>query len=352
MMGEAVAPAAPPKPAGGGPKRSRRPGRGLLLVLAAVAVCLALVVLLLPRVTDRGLPGVPPEEPPPLSMPDRVVGGYWMKWHNSHSIRLADVDPRYNVVYLAFAVGQPGTGALHFRQSAQPQAQFREDVATLHGRGTRLILSIGGEDGHVDLSTPQSRQELVDSLIRIHHDEVPFDGIDWDIEAVPIDVDGALEVSHQLKQHFGPQFAITLAPPGGDRQEYKVLAQRLGDDLDYIGVQYYDYPTASQAERLSGVEHRTRELIDTYGIPPHKIVIGMAVVDARSREYHTGDGSGRLWTVESSLEGWNQLHDRFPGLRGVYLWEVSTDARLGGRWIASVAPEVIDTGSPTTEPTP
>lgn len=337
---------------GPGPSRRRR-FRRTGLVLGVVAICLGLVVLLLPRVLDNGLPGQSTfSEPAPLSMPDKVLGGYWMKWHSSNSVRLADIDPRYNVVYLAFAMGQHGTGALHFRQSVQPQNQFRADVETLHDRGTRIVLSIGGQDGYVDLSTPQRRQEMVDSLIRIHREEVPFDGIDWDIEAVPLDVEGAVEVSRQLKAHFGPDFAITLAPPGGDRAEYQVLAQQLGDDLDYIGVQYYDYPTSSQAERLSGVQHRTRELIDKYGISENQIVIGMAVVDEGSRRYATGDGPSHLWTVESSLEGWNQLQAQYPGLRGVYLWEISSDARLGGSWVNGLAGEVTDSPSPSTEPEP
>ena len=319
----------------------RRIRRAAVLVTLVVAGCLIAALLVL---VPRGSIGPPVvKEPPPSALPERVVGGYWMKWRESNSVRLADIDPRYNVVYVSFAEGAQGTGALQFRQTAQPPEQFAEDLATLRARGQRVILSIGGKHGYVDMSTPQRRQQMVDSLIRIHREEVPFDGIDWDIEYVPFDVDAALEVSAALKEHFGPNLAITLAPPGGDRNDYKEMARRLGDDLGYIGVQYYDYPAPDQTERLAGVQHRTRELQTVYGIPADKIVIGMAVVDENTDRY-AGADTTHYWTLDSSLQGWEELNKEFPGLRGVYLWEISGDAHLGGAWVANLAPAVGPNG--------
>ena len=324
----------------------RRPGRArkwrrAVLVLAVAAALLVGVGLL--QRTVR----LPDAEPRPVALPERVVGGYWMKWQESDSIRLADVDPRYNVVYLAFAQGREGTGALHFDQTAQPDEQFEQDVRTVRGRGQRLILSIGGEAGYVDMSTPQRRQEMVDSLIRIHREEVPFDGIDWDVETSAVDVEAAYEVTRELKDRLGPDLAVTLAPPGPSRNDYKDLARRLGDDLSYIGIQYYEYPTQTEQERIGGARHHTQELIEEYGIPADKIVIGMMVVDEDTGQYAPG-GVSRFWTVQSSQEGWKQIQENFPELRGVYLWEVSGDARLGGAWVANVAPQVT---ASTQQPT-
>lgn len=291
---------------------------------------------------------LPDREPAPVALPERVVGGYWMKWRESDSVRLADVDTGYNVIYLAFAQGREGSGALHFNQTAQPAEQFAADVETVRSRGQRLILSIGGEDGYVDMSTPERREQMVDSLIRIHREEVPYDGIDWDIETATVDVEAAYEVSRALKDHFGSDLAITLAPPGSTRDDYKELARRLGEDLSYIGIQYYEYPTETAEERIGGARHHTQELVEQYGIPADKIVIGMMVVDEDTGQYAPA-GPSRFWTVQSSQEGWRFLQERFPDLRGVYLWEISGDARLGGAWVQSLAPEVAAAGEQPTD---
>ena len=290
---------------------------------------------------------LPDREPAPVALPERVVGGYWMKWSNSRSVRLADVDQRYNVIYLSFAQGRSGTGALHFNQAAQSQAQFTQDVATVRARGQRVIMSIGGEGGHIDLSSQQRRQQMLDSLIQMRENEVVFDGIDWDIEQAVIDADGMHWVSMQLKQRYGQNFAITAAPQG-HRVEYKQFAQRMGSNLDFIGIQYYEYPTETAEERIGGARHHTQELVEQYGIPADKIVIGMMVVDEDTGQYAPA-GPSRFWTVQSSQEGWRFLQERFPDLRGVYLWEISGDARLGGAWVQNLAPEVAAAGEQPTD---
>ena len=44
--------------------------------------------------------------------------------------------------------------------------EFRADVDALRAAGTRVILSIGGQGGHVDLSSPERTQEFLDSVPR------------------------------------------------------------------------------------------------------------------------------------------------------------------------------------------
>lgn len=326
------------------PRRGARRWRRRILIALALVVALLVGLGILQRTGH-----LPTPEPRPAPLPEQVVGGYWMKWDESNSVRLADVDPRYNVIYLAFAQGREGTGALHFNQSAQPDEQFAEDLKTVRARGQRLILSIGGEAGYIDMSTPERRQEMVDSLIRIHREEVPYDGIDWDVETQTLDVENTYQVTRAVKDHLGDNLAVTLAPPGSSRDDYKELARRLGDDLSYIGIQYYEYPTDSQQERIGGARHHTEELIEKYGIPAERIVIGMMVIDEDNDGQYVPDGPSRFWTVQSSQEGWQYLRESFPGLRGVYLWEISGDARLGGQWIQNMAPLVTESPDEPTD---
>lgn len=276
----------------------------------------------------------------PMKLPAKVVGGYWMKWSNSRSVRLANVDQRYNVIYLSFAQGRSGTGALHFNQGAQSQAQFTQDVATVRARGQRVIMSIGGEGGHIDLSSQQRRQQMLDSLIQMRENEVVFDGIDWDIEQAVIDADGMHWVSMQLKQRYGQNFAITAAPQG-HRVEYKQFAQRMGSNLDFIGIQYYDYSEPSQASRCNSVQHRTNELINNYQVDPSRIGIGNRVQDYSER--YVGDsGASNWWSVNGAKNCWNTMEAKYPSLRGAYVWELSMDNRAGGRWINEVGAAVAN----------
>lgn len=271
--------------------------------------------------------------PDPQPLPEKVVGGYWTKWADSPSSRLREVDPRYNTVLLAFAQGTDGDGSVRFDQDVQSQESFVRDVHELRNRGTRVVLSIGGQDGRVDLAGPERGQEFVDSVVALR-EQFPFDGLDWDIEGQELDIPTMRDVSLQLRARFGSDFAVMMAP-GGHVVEYKQLAQELGNDLDFIGIQYYDYATASQQERIDDVKESTAELIEVYGLRPSQIGIGMRVFDEQSE--YTSDGEDTEWfTVEGSREAWRQLEALYPDLRGAYQWELGTDSRLGGRWISEV----------------
>lgn len=273
----------------------------------------------------------------PMPLPSKVVGGYWMKWNGS-SRPLAQTDTKYNVIYLSFAQGRSGTGALSFGQDVQSQTSFKQDVTTVRARGQRVIMSIGGEGGKVDLSTQQRRQELLDSLIQMRANEVTFDGIDWDIEQSTIDAQGMYWVSMQLKQRYGADFAITAAPQG-HRVEYKQWAQLMGNNLDFIGIQFYDYTESSQSSRCNSVQSRTNELISNYGVNPSKIGIGFRVQDY-SGNYVGDSGSSMWWSINGAKNCWNTTEAKYPTLRGAYVWEIELDRKAGGRWINEVGPVV------------
>lgn len=268
----------------------------------------------------------------PLALPEKVVGGYWLKWAESGSGRLADVDPRYNTVLLAFARGREGTGAVSFDQGVQSSDSFRQDVQTLRGRGQRVVLSIGGAGGFVDVGSERRREEFLGSVLALRSN-FSFDGLDWDVEGQELHVDNMVWVSQQLKERFGKDFSIMLAPQihvGA----YDDLAQQLGDDLDFTGIQFYDYPEPSQEARIDRVLDRVAGLTER-GVDPSRIGIGMRVYDA-SRSY-TEDGIETNWfSLAGSKQAWDRLEGAYPTLRGAYQWEIATDRTLGGRWIAEV----------------
>lgn len=286
-----------------------------------------------------GADGQPPSDSKaPLALPAKMVGGYWMKWAASQAPRFAEVDQKYNTIYLAFAEGQWGSGKLTFAQNRQSREQFKADVDAARARGQRVILSIGGEGVVVDLSSDQRCQQAVDSLAWIRDNEAVFDGIDWDIEMPSLHSDGMYCVSRKLKAKYGNNFAITMAP-AGNRDDYKALAKRLGADLDFIGIQYYDYYEPSQQSRIDGVKWRSQQLIADYGIASSKIGIGFRVTDGNNRYVPDGVGSN-WWSINGAKDAVRQLETLYPNMRGGYLWEVRADWINGNRWVNEVGAEI------------
>lgn len=259
--------------------------------------------------------------------------------------RLKDLNPKYNLVYIAFAQGKSGSGgrlALPWNESPRTtKAEFYEDVKALRARGVRVVVSIGGERGHVDLTTHQKRTEALNSLIQMRENEFVFDGIDWDLEpsgaSLSSNREGMYWISKQLKARYGKNFGILMAPQG-HLVEYKQLARDLGDDLDFTGIQYYDYP-ASEQQRINDVMYRSRELVNNYGVHPSKIGIGFRMFD-HSGKYVPDGTSTNWWSMQAALKATRDLEAQYPSMRGGYVWETGAENRNGDRWVRDVGDEI------------
>lgn len=281
----------------------------------------------------------PPKPPPgsaPIPFPEKAVGGYWMKWKGD-SPPLGQVDTRFNVIYLAFALGGDG-GGLQWDQQVQTQASFLSDINKCRAGGQRILLSIGGQDGNVDISTESARQAVFDSIISIAR-EFPLDGIDWDLEGSTMNSKNAVAnlvwISRRCKAYFGLNFAITMAPPGGPiATKYRQAAKELGPDLTAIGQQLYDYP-ATQVGRQRDVLDVVTTLRGTYGLKTSQIMIGMRSI-TDSGAYQSDSGTSNFWSTSSVADQVSTMKTAYTGFRGYYVWEIGSEARLGNRWVAAV----------------
>ncbi|SEW25588.1 chitinase [Chitinophaga sp. YR573] len=114
----------------------------------------------------------------------KVLVGYWQNWNLSSSpyIRLKDVDTRYNVIEVAFAVTTASDYAtLSFTPDQNTAAEIKADIATLQSQGRKVLISIGGESGTLVLDNDTKKQAFITSLEGIL-DAYNFDGFDLDIE--------------------------------------------------------------------------------------------------------------------------------------------------------------------------
>ena len=63
---------------------------------------------------------------------------------------------------------------------------LKDDINSLRDQGIPVIVSIGGQNGHVELNTVAEKNEFVEGLKNIV-DEYGFDGIDLDFEGGSMD---------------------------------------------------------------------------------------------------------------------------------------------------------------------
>jgi hypothetical protein len=262
-----------------------------------------LLVTALTVIGAVGLALIPTTPTPPraaMPFPTRSVAMYHMVWSDPEATPLSAIPDGVNVLNLAFAQGDPpalpGWGA-------EGEDGFAEAVRALRARGVRIVLSVGGEDGEVDL---RDRRSFVDGVMAVN-DLIPLDGIDWDVETeAPVPLADVVAISTELRRLRGEHFAVTLAPNGSNVGDYLELALALEDAglLTRIGQQFYD-AVVSREEVLRSVSGAV-----SAGIPAHKYAVGMMV----------GDGD-RQWTVDECEEHLASVIAEHPSIGGAYLWE-------------------------------
>src|SRR5207249_8974187 len=112
-----------------------------------------------PKPTPTPTPGPTPPPPPPGGLPKHLLLGYWQDFNNgAKCLRISDVPTNFDIIAVAFAdaTGTPGavtfnldTGLSACLPGGYTEAQFISDIGTAHGRGQRVIISVGGAHGTI-----------------------------------------------------------------------------------------------------------------------------------------------------------------------------------------------------------
>src|SRR6185437_11739304 len=140
-------------------------------------------------------------------------------------------------------------------------------IAWLKSRGRKVLISLGGGGEYFSLAQASSIPNFVDSVTQIIT-EYGFDGIDLDFESPSLVLDpGDTDFRHpktasvvnlitaltKLREHFGPQFILSLVPEGtqipggysgygGQFGSYLPLLWGVRDILSFVDVQDYNTP--------------------------------------------------------------------------------------------------------------
>ncbi|MFJ6760156.1 chitinase [Streptomyces sp. NPDC091273] len=310
--------------------------------------------------------------------------------NGSGYVRMADVPASWDVVNLAF--GEPTSvtsGDIRFRlcpvaecPNVESEAEFKAAIKAKQAAGKKVLISIGGQNGQVQLSTTAARDTFVSSVGRII-DEYGLDGLDIDFEGhslslatgdsdfrtptTPVIVN-LISAVKTLKAKYGPDFVLTMAPetffvqlgyqyygsgPWGGQDPragaYLPVIHALRDDLTLLHVQDYNSGSImgldNQYHSMGGADFHiamTDMLLTGFPVAgntarvfpalrPEQVAIGLPATT------NAGNGHTPPAEVNKALDcltkkqncGTYQTHGTWPGLRGLMTWSINWD-RFGG----------------------
>jgi chitinase len=294
------------------------------------------------------------------SLPKHVLTGYWQDFvNNAKPLRLSDVPSGYNLVAVAFANADPSNaGGVTFSVDSQlsstlgySDAQFKADIQTLHSRGQKVIVSVGGQNGAISVGDSTAASNFANSVHGIMQ-SYGFDGVDIDLEngVNPTFMGQALQ---SLASMTGSGLIITLAPQTIDMQStgmaYFQLALNIKSILTIVNMQYYnsgsmngcdqglyfegsvDFLTALACIQLQG------------GLRPDQVGLGLPASTS-------GAGSGYVspGVVNNALDclakgtgcGSFVPATKWTGIRGAMDWSINWDASNGYNFVNTVAPHL------------
>ncbi|GAA6767918.1 hypothetical protein AAFH68_38700 [Flavobacterium sp. CGRL1] len=331
-----------------------------------------------------------------IPLPSKIILGYAHSWENAGAPFLyfsQMVGSKFNVVDYSFVetVNRDGYTPIlttndtrYLTNGVFNKQLLKNDIKSLRDSGVPVIVSIGGQNGHVVLDNVTQKNIFVNGLKAII-DEYQFDGVDIDFEggSMNFNAGGLRDISYagisayprlknvvdafkELKAYYGPGFLLTAAPEtqyvqGGYTTytdtfgSFLPIIQNLRNELDLLAVQLYNtggengldgqyYGTAKKSNMVTAL---TDMVIKGYniastgmrfdGLPASKVLIALPACPSAA-------GSGYL----TPTEGINAMHylrtgttfsgrtytmqpgGPYPSLRGLMTWSVNWDASSCG----------------------
>ncbi|MFE5805030.1 chitinase [Streptomyces sp. NPDC056491] len=310
--------------------------------------------------------------------------------NGSGYVRMADVPASWDVINLAF--GEPTSvtsGDIRFRlcpvaecPGVESPAEFKAAIKAKQAAGKKVLISIGGQNGQVQLASTAARDAFVSSVSKII-DEYGLNGLDIDFEGhslslatgdtdfraptTPVVVN-LISAVKTLKARYGPDFVLTMAPetffvqlgyqfygsgPWGGQDPragaYLPVIHALRDDLTLLHVQDYNSGPImgldNQYHSMGGADFHiamTDMLLTGFPVAgntarvfpalrPDQVAIGLpATTNAGNGHTSPAEVTRALNCLTKKTDcGTYQTHGTWPGLRGLMTWSINWD-RFGG----------------------
>jgi len=294
-------------------------------------------------------------------LPKHFLTGYWQDFTNPATpLRLRDVPTEYDLVAVAFAEATGTPGAVTFAVDpglsgalgGYTDADFRADVQTLHGRGKKVILSVGGETGRVSVGDSTSATNFASSVRNLMQ-TYGFDGVDIDLEngLNPTFMGQALR---SLRSQAGSGLIITMAPQTIDMQStgmsYFQLALNIKDILTVVHTQYYNSGSMLGCDQMQPYSQGTVNFMTALaciqlenGLRPDQVALGLPAGPGAA-----GGGVVAPSLVNDALDclaratncGSFRPPHTYPDIRGAMTWSINWDVRNGNNFARTVRPHL------------
>lgn len=331
-----------------------------------------------------------------IPLPSKIILGYAHSWENTGAPFLyfsQMVGSKFNVIDYSFVetVNRDGytpvlttNDTRYLTNGVFNKQLLKNDIKSLRDSGVPVIVSIGGQNGHVVLDNVSQKNIFVNGLKAII-DEYQFDGVDIDFEggSMNFNAGGLRDISYagisayprlknvvdafkELKAYYGPGFLLTAAPEtqyvqGGYSTyndtfgSFLPIIQNLRNELDLLAVQLYNtggengldgqyYGSAKKANMVTAL---TDMVIKGYniattgmrfdGLPASKVLIALPACPSAAGSGYLTPAEGisamnylRTGTTFAGRTYTMQPGGPYPSLRGLMTWSVNWDASSCG----------------------
>lgn len=324
----------------------------------------------------------PNPNPKPDNLPDKLLVGYWHNFDNgSTSTPLKDTSLNYDIIDVAFAESESDQATMYFEPYNNTVEGFRKEVEYLQSKGKKVIISIGGQNGRLDLDTKEKEDIFVNTMIDIVK-TYNFDGIDIDLEggAValgPGDTDINNPTTPKVKNlisgvkricaTFGDDFILTMAPEvtyvqggliayAGPWGAYLPVIHNLRDELTLLHVQHYNHGSqegldgntymqgtadfqVAMAEMMITGFNIGRDPNNFFpGLPAYKIAIGLPSCTSAAGGGYTPEAEV-VKALDYLIEGKDfggkyklQNPEGYKDFRGVMTWSTNWDETVNNKF--------------------
>ncbi|ALG13429.1 chitinase [Kibdelosporangium phytohabitans] len=262
---------------------------------------------------------------PSVGLPKHALIGYLHASfaNGSGYLRMADVPDAWDIINLAF--GEPTSvtsGDIRFRQcpvaecpGVESEADFIAAIKAKQAKGKKVLISIGGQNGQVQLTSAGARDAFVSSVSAII-DKYGLDGLDIDFEGhslylssgdtdfrnptTPVIVN-LISALRTLKNKYGSRFVLTMAP-----------------ETFFVQVGYQFYGGSGGSDNRTGsylpVIHAMRDALTVLHVQDYNSgpVMGL------DNQYHTMGGADFHIAMTDMVKAGFKVANTgqtFPGLR-------------------------------------
>ncbi|UWZ50098.1 carbohydrate binding domain-containing protein [Dactylosporangium matsuzakiense] len=314
-----------------------------------------------PSSSPSGSPSSSPSTPNTGPLPKHFLTGYWQNFVNPATpLRLRDTPSEYDLIAVAFAEAGAQPGSLTFAADSglsgalggYSDADLKADIATMHSRGKKVILSVGGETGRVSVGDSTSATNFANTAYSLMQ-SYGFDGIDIDLEN-GLNPTYMAQALRSLRAKAGANLIITMAPQTIDMQStgsgYFALALSIKDILTVVHTQYYNSGSMLGCDQMQAYSQGTVNFITALaciqlenGLRPDQVALGLPAGTGAA-----GGGVVSPSVVNQALDclaaatncGTFKPPHTYPGIRGAMTWSINWDVKNGNGFAKTVKPHL------------